>query len=499
MAASENSSVPAAASRLKREDYKRTKHDTHFSKWQILVGPCDWEDYSQGKEGATRYRVHNLPTRSYPGLYELGIAVSRSGLGREVGKIDPDDIAVVYLGQADNVRSRLQHYGRSGSHLGASYATSHWNDSKIESPQKGPGLFEEIFLRGHSIAFRWAPMKDKRKAEETEAQLLDTFDYAWNRGSNGARRPNDILQKLSKIASSTNSFSSISKRLLFIRPSRVGVKIESSKPLSPEKFNFPPDEEGKSFLHGIFKFSRSLPRLVSDKYGTDDQDFIPICGIIMSDAIICKKPPVPGKKRCEVHKGMRNYACNPKPIAEGNSHYAPDLHLDSSSNDDQGKNATCGVNLGDGNFCRMEVVPGRKRCEEHKGMRINSCASKPIAEEKCHIPSISSVFTSLGPCTIHNTSTSNESSVDEHLSTVCGATLGNGSVCSRQPVGGNKRCWQHKGKRVQSNSKTSRSLSGFDSLTCGVALQSGSVCMRAPVQGRKRCEQHKGMRVSTSS
>ena len=124
--------------------------------FQVLIGPCDWEDHSQGKEGAERYRVHKLPTRLDPGLYELGIAVSRSGLGCEVGKIDPNDIVVVYLGQADNVRSRLQHYGRSGAHLGNSYASGNWNDSEIESPQKGPGLFEEIFSRGHSIVFRWA-------------------------------------------------------------------------------------------------------------------------------------------------------------------------------------------------------------------------------------------------------------------------------------------------------------------------------------------------------
>ncbi|XP_058783601.1 uncharacterized protein LOC131658310 [Vicia villosa] len=27
----------------------------------ILIGPSDWEDYSKGKEGSTRYRIHNLP------------------------------------------------------------------------------------------------------------------------------------------------------------------------------------------------------------------------------------------------------------------------------------------------------------------------------------------------------------------------------------------------------------------------------------------------------
>lgn len=122
--------------------------------FQILIGPSDWEEYLLGKEGAERYRVHNLPKNSGPGVYELGIAVSRTGLGREIGKLDPERIVVVYLGQADNVRTRLQCYGRTGAHLGSSCPP----DCKTVIPQKGPGLFEEILSRGYPIIFRWAPV-----------------------------------------------------------------------------------------------------------------------------------------------------------------------------------------------------------------------------------------------------------------------------------------------------------------------------------------------------
>lgn len=126
---------------------------------QLLIGPSDWQDHFLGKEGASRYRIHNLPTTSGPGLYELGIAVPRSGLSRrDGGKLVRDDIVVVYLGQADNVRTRLQQYGRSGAHLGNTYSTGHVNDSKDDSLQKGLGLFEEIFSRGLSIVYRWAPV-----------------------------------------------------------------------------------------------------------------------------------------------------------------------------------------------------------------------------------------------------------------------------------------------------------------------------------------------------
>ncbi|XP_012076894.1 protein EFFECTOR OF TRANSCRIPTION 2 isoform X2 [Jatropha curcas] len=501
MGAGHDSAAVPAVSRLKREDYKRTKHDSQFSKWQ-------------GKEGAARYRVHNLPSSSGPGLYELGIAISRgteSRIGRDVSKLDPNDIVVVYLGQADSVRSRLQHYGRSGAHLGNNCANRYWNDSKCEPPQKGSGLFEEIFERGHSIVFRWASIKDKRSAEKTEALLLDTFDYAWNKGSNGARRPDDIIQKLSKIASSNSTFSSIAKRILFLSPGRVGIRIEANKPLSPEKCTIHEEENGKIFLKGIFKFSRSQSRLVSEKCGIDE-DFIPRCGFIMNGGIPCRRPPVKGRKRCEEHKGMRIYgSSSSKSIAEGNSHNFPDVHLNSSTHDDQDHTIECGVNLGDGNFCRRQPVSGRKRCEEHKGMRVKRSVSKPIAEEKCHIPSITLVRSSSGGQTNCNASSeidsghrlqfqsSNGSSVDEFLSTTCGATLGNGSVCRRQPVRGNKKCWQHKGRRDGcSLSDTAASFSGFDTFTCGVSLQDGFICMRQPVRGRKRCEQHKGMRVSTS-
>lgn len=61
---------------------------------------------------------------------------------------------MVYLGQADNVRMRLQQYGRTGAHLGNSYA----NDSNNVSLQKRLGFFDEIFARGYPIVFRWAPV-----------------------------------------------------------------------------------------------------------------------------------------------------------------------------------------------------------------------------------------------------------------------------------------------------------------------------------------------------
>lgn len=122
----------------------------------MLVGPTDWEDYSLGKEGATRYRVHNLPKSPGPGIYELGVAASRAKSGREIAKLDPGFVVVVYLGQADCVKTRLQQYGRSGAHLGKCSSAACEIDCKTSSPTKQLGLFEQILSRGYPIVFRWA-------------------------------------------------------------------------------------------------------------------------------------------------------------------------------------------------------------------------------------------------------------------------------------------------------------------------------------------------------
>lgn len=124
---------------------------------QVLIGPSDWENYSLGKDGVERYRLHNLPIScSCPGLYELGIAKddSHNDEGHKIREFHPNCVIVVYLGQAENVRTRLQHYGRVGSHL------DHGNSIENTSPclQRRPGLFREVFSRGFPIVFRWVPV-----------------------------------------------------------------------------------------------------------------------------------------------------------------------------------------------------------------------------------------------------------------------------------------------------------------------------------------------------
>ncbi|KAI8553563.1 hypothetical protein RHMOL_Rhmol05G0025400 [Rhododendron molle] len=430
------------SSRLKREDCKRTKHDSVFSDWKILVGPSDWEDHSLGKEGAERYRVHNLPNcSSCSGLYELGIAVPHSSSSRETSKLDPDCIIPVYLGQAENVRTRLQRYGREGAHLENGKQTNELNSST----QQGLGLFSDIFARSYSVVYRWAPMKNKSNAEKTEAQLLDTFDYAWNKGSNGVRRPNDILQKLDRSTSPSTRFPSIVRKLLTFQEKKKGIKIEACKPLILEKgSNTYCNEENKDLLSRILKIGRSRPKLVPVKYGIEE-DHATICGVALGHGSICRRIPVEGRKRCAEHKGMKVNALTSKLIIDEKS------PIDDESTVDFGVDATsfcydkvkpqpvtdsfpvgnnsfliCGITSDDGTLCRKPPVQGRKRCEEHKGRKI----------KRPHKPhtTCSPVFS--------------ESAAMNETDTICGVDLKNGTVCRRQPLVGSKRCEEHKGMRV---------------------------------------------------
>lgn len=95
----------------------------------------------------TRYRVENLPISSSSGLYELAVYCRISSNRDNSGKLDPHKVLVVYLGEADNVRTRLQQYGRTGAHLG-----------RTASAEKRCGCFEDIFTRGYSMVYRWAPV-----------------------------------------------------------------------------------------------------------------------------------------------------------------------------------------------------------------------------------------------------------------------------------------------------------------------------------------------------
>ncbi|KAL7601914.1 hypothetical protein Lser_V15G25601 [Lactuca serriola] len=391
---------------LKREDCKRTKHDSAFSQWKILIGPRDWEDYLLSKEGAERYRTHNLPNcSSCPGVYELGIAVSLPQTeSKTSSQLSSKRIIPVYLGQADNVRTRLQQYGRDGAHLENGWSNGEQTDRKLL------GLFSDIFSYGFAIAFRWAPMDNKKDAEKTETQLLKTFDYAWNRGMNGERRPVDIHQKL-KTASNTKRvpISRVFKKLHLIPPKKVGLNIKHCDPPVLENgSNFYTKQNDTNILTRIFKFTRSRPSLVANNHDTNNNsDDDRICGVALGHGSICTRPPVEGRKRCVDHKGMKV-----------NASVKVKSRLFTGTNTDT--EVCCGVTLDDdGSICTRMPVAGRKRCEEHKGMRIKMQKSYEghkgiMVNGKIGVDSLTCV----------------------------GVTV-SGSFCRRKAGENSKFCWQH--------------------------------------------------------
>ncbi|KAF9601203.1 hypothetical protein IFM89_017388 [Coptis chinensis] len=367
-----------------------------------------------------QFAVNSL-NRDMQGLYELGVAAMYTDLGRNVRKLDSDSIVVVYLGQADNVRNRLQHYGRAGSHLDHGKEKSFAGDYS-SCLASGPGLFREIFARGFSIVFRWAGMGNKKLAEETEGRLLSVFDYAWNKGGNGARRPDDVYVRLDKIVSRNVASSKIGRKLKkWIWSDRFfyqkeGIKIGMK--------SVPGKEE--TFTTG----------LVTVKSELNEEEPI-VCGLSLGDGSVCTTRPVEGRKRCGEHKGKRNIGLITKqgllvkalPLKDESvcmevSLKSFDLHEEKRViclKDHETKlmqaelNTVCGIVFDDGTVCKNSPSEGRKRCEKHRGMRINNSLLKLVKEGNLR---------------------------------VCSVGLGDGDVCMETPVHGRKRCEVHRGWRT---------------------------------------------------
>ncbi|KAG6414337.1 hypothetical protein SASPL_127057 [Salvia splendens] len=371
------SSASDTTTRLKREDFRRTKHDSAFSHWKILIGAFDWEDHSMGKEGVERYRTQNLPNwTSCPGVYELGVAQS----GKETRKLDSASVIPVYLGQADNLRIRLQQYGRNGAHLENGCSTSKTVDCQSVFAHKGLGLFTDIFSRGLPIVYRCAPMKSKKEAEITEKQLLDRFDYAWNKGSNVSRRQDDIYKKL-ELLESASKFSLLAKKSLFSKQREVGIKIGNGS-----------NTGNSSIFSRILGVRRLQARPVQSDCGEFGDN---ICGVATGHGSVCTSSPVAGRKRCAVHKGPRISGYSLKldtkvRVPPNAASLKSSVETDQECNDFQDQtrryitenrhpcekatskkvNLTCGFILEDGSPCKRCPVQGNKRCLEHKGRRI---------------------------------------------------------------------------------------------------------------------------------
>ncbi|XP_016720456.2 protein EFFECTOR OF TRANSCRIPTION 2-like [Gossypium hirsutum] len=485
--------------RSKREYHKKTDHDSHFSEWKLLVGPHDWKN---GKDGAvTRYRFENLPEYPGPGIYEL--AVCKLPSRDRHGKLEPD--LVVYLGKSGNIRARLQQHGRNGTHL----------CGKNGFGENGCPLFD-IFARGWSITYRWASMENKADARRTEDQLLRTYDYAWNKGSNGVRRYDDILEKLDKRASNLIKVANFSKKHLPFLQKQVGIKIKASKLVSVDnEFGKYKNEENLNFWPEVLNFSRSRPRLVLNHGGFDENETFS-CGVVLDAGSICKRPPVEGRKRCSEHKGKKTTGSSTSSSMKSQPYKEDYPEIEHCS-------PICGVAMDDGSLCRRRPVSGRKRCDLHKGRRIYSSNSEitryqttPYAVFNSYSDEASDFYENRTGMAISIYNRNNCSTP------ICGVPTCNGIPCKR--TGNvNGRCWQHlkySGSRSSSNDFTPRNSNNgeasdfYENRTgmaisicnrnncstpiCGVPTCNGTPCKRTGnVNGR--CWQHLNYSGSRSS
>ncbi|PPD78027.1 hypothetical protein GOBAR_DD25028 [Gossypium barbadense] len=362
--------------RSNREDHKKTDHDSHFSEWKLLVGPHDWKN---GEGGAvTRYRLENLPKSSGTGIYEL--AVCKLPSRDRHGKLEPD--LVVYLGKAENIRARLQQHGRDGTHL----------CGKNGFGENGCPLFD-IFARGYSITYRWAPdypVRLKISSEKEVSVLLsrdkNQLNGGWKtrqmlgelkmsfsvltimHGIKARTVEPQLLEKLDKRASNLTKLANFSKKHLPSLQKQVGIKIKASKLVSDDnEFGKYKNGENHNFLLQVFNFSRSRPRLVLNHGGSDENETFS-CGVVLDDGSISKRPPVEGRKRCSEHKGKKTTGSSTRSSMKSQPHKEDYPEIEHCS-------PICGVAMDDGSVCRRQPVPGRKRCDLHKGRRIYSSDS----------------------------------------------------------------------------------------------------------------------------
>jgi len=91
---------------------------------QILVGPSDWREVQGARRNGTgRYYMQNLPASEFgPGVFELGVtAPAWSPAPREHSQraqpLKREDVIPVYVGQAANIRQRLQKFGQAAALL----------------------------------------------------------------------------------------------------------------------------------------------------------------------------------------------------------------------------------------------------------------------------------------------------------------------------------------------------------------------------------------------
>lgn len=135
-----------------------------WTEWKPLISVIASKDWFQQ---ANEFDTNLVPTQ--PGVYELAVSGH-----------------VAYVGQSNNLCSRLRQYQASGSHL--------------------QFRLRQYLLTGHAVSCRWLLTTEKQHIETT---LLEFFDYAFNMKQNEG--PRALLQEFPEGSDQWRSILDITK------------------------------------------------------------------------------------------------------------------------------------------------------------------------------------------------------------------------------------------------------------------------------------------------
>lgn len=322
----------------------------------------------------------------------------------------------------------------------------------------------------------------KLVAERIESQLMQVFDYAWNRGNVRQRSP-DILAKivmggaLGNKESSTCCFrnGSSRRRWFFCRRKRPGIWIPARRPegIYGDRTN----KVGDAFM------------LLGGRKGAKTSEFtmldIPVerCGAILDSGLPCSALPVKGRKRCLVHKNAKRRSQR-KPIRVAHTVQSTPPSQRNSSFQTRAPNSNPNSNL------TTAREPGM--FESCFPLFAPSGSKPPVS-----VPQEPKRRGSISFNTWLRTSELRKSKGAEWLTAMdeMDGSGGGIGIRPRHSTEGGKRSVTYQSTLSTWTEAQNEVLASRREI-CGLRSEDGTVCIVAPRPDRKRCFAHKGMRNS---
>lgn len=217
--------------------------------------------------------------------------------------------------------------------------------------------------------------ESKEAAKKVEDDLLAVFDYAWNRGQNGYRRPHDVYSKLHHQDDGEVSCFGALSFLAYLKwvlsgRHRRGVVVAVR---NPNRVLKQPDLINASVLKvaDALQVDETWKKRKEDKKDRGVGD---------------GTPPQRQQRHRDDDDELRSGANNKREEArwqecdDGDDKERVRIKVQEAKKPPS--SPSCGYVLEDGSECVTPPPKGRRRCEEHKGMRIKAVASAAAAPRR---------------------------------------------------------------------------------------------------------------------